>query len=381
MSAGRRMPPVVPPVVPPAMRAGRRWRPAGVRCGRPRVGDRAGLPVIVAAAIGGLVLTGCSGPTGGTGTDTAASATPRRSQQASSPAESRAPIQTRYRYSTQTPLKLEVLALGKLSADELKLSLRVTNVGTTSRVISTDFADIDAHTTGSFSAVILLDGKHMKAYFPSQSSQGTIMGSGYPKSNQLQAGRSINVSIFYPAPPADVRKVDIAAPAMVPFNDIPVDGTARVESGEPDPRKAALRPPRIEPLSSVSDDLSGDKSLDESGDGVAVRLNTDVLFAVNKANLSGRAKGILTDVAKRIDRSKAAAIRVDGHTDSSGNDAINKPLSRRRAAAVAGELKKLVTRSGVTYQTAGHGASDPVATNDTPQGRKKNRRVTVTIGR
>lgn len=347
-----------------------------------RPGPYAGpiLRVISVGAIGSLALTGCvsgSNDNGGKKTEPPASSSPPQSSQA----PNQAAIQTRYRYSTETPLKLDVLSLGKLSAKELKLSLRITNLGATSRVISTDFADIDAHTTSSFSAVILLDGKNMKAYFPSQSSQGTIMEGGYPKSNQIQPGQSINVSIFYPAPPADVQKVDISAPAMVPFNDIPIQGTARVESGEPDPTKVPLKSPRIEALSSVSDDLSGDKSVDESGNGVAIRLNTDVLFALNKANLSDKAKGILKDVAKRIDQSSTSSIEVDGYTDSSGNDAINKPLSRRRAAAVAKELKKLVTRSGVTYQTAGHGSSDPVASNDSSEGRQKNRRVTVTIGK
>lgn len=335
--------------------------------------------MISLAIIGGIALSGCvsGSDTGNSGQKSEPPSSSSSAQPSQNPSE--AAIQTRYRYSPKSPLQVDVLSLGKLSNSELKLRLRITNVGAESRVISTDFADIDAKSSRSFSRVILVDGKNLKAYFPSQSKQGTYMEAGFPSSNQIQPGHSINVSVFYPAPPASVTKVDISAPAMVPFNDIPISGSATVESGEPDPTKVPLNPPRIENLTSISDDLDGDKSVDDSGDQTAIRLNTDVLFALNKAKLSGKAKSILKDVAKQIDNASTSTIKVDGYTDSSGNDAINNPLSQRRADAVAKELKNLVTRQGVTYQTAGHGSSDPVATNDTPEGRQKNRRVTVTI--
>ena len=142
-----------------------------------------------------------------------------------------------------------------------------------------------------------------------------------------------------------------------------------------------MKPADVEDITSMSDDLNGDKSVDQSGSGEAVRLNADVLFALNKAALSKKANGILKDVAKRIDKASSSTIKVDGYTDNTGNDSINNPLSRRRAEAVAKALKKLVTRSGVTFQTAGHGSADPVASNDSSAGRQKNRRVTVTIGK
>jgi OmpA family len=110
-----------------------------------------------------------------------------------------------------------------------------------------------------------------------------------------------------------------------------------------------------------------------------VKLSADVLFAIDKSDLTAAANAVLQDVAKQIDASTGKAVKVDGYTDSTGNDAINQPLSQNRAKSVADALRGMVTRPGVTFQTAGHGAADPVADNGTVQGRQLNRRVTVTF--
>jgi outer membrane protein OmpA-like peptidoglycan-associated protein len=68
-------------------------------------------------------------------------------------------------------------------------------------------------------------------------------------------------------------------------------------------------------------------------------------------------------------------LRIDGHTDGIGNDAANLDLSKRRSAAVKAAL---VTRYGIEggrLSTGGYGESRPQATNETPEGRARNRRV------
>ena len=272
-------------------------------------------------------------------------------------------------------MRIDVLSLSRLNNKILKLRLKFSNSGDNQATFTTSIGK------NNFANVALVDGQAMKAYFPLESQQGTEMQAGFPESSILSSGQSITASIYYPSPPASVTKLDIASPLNSPFIDVPVQGTAQVLKGEPDPTRATLKPADIENITSTSDDLSGDKSIDQNGSGEAVRLNADVLFALNKASLSKKAHGILKDVAKRIDKSAEDSIKVDGYTDNTGNDAINNPLSRRRAESVAKALKKLVTRSGVSFQTAGHGSADPVASNDNPKGRQKNRRVTVTIGK
>lgn len=335
------------------------------RGGYPRARHRALIRLLSIGTAGCLVLTGCvSGGGGGEGKKT------------TSPPNKKTAIQSRtFLDSNAHPLRVDILSLARLGNDKLKLEIRLTDPNQYDVPISGLFGD------DTYSSVAIVDGKNMKAYFPLTSTQNNVLQSGFPSDSSVVAGKSIYSSIFFPAPPASTAKVNIAMPATPIYTDIPIRGTAKVTKGEPDPNRVQLKSPRIEDLTSISDDLNGNQSVDQNSNGEAIRLNTDVLFALNKAELSSKAKGILKTVAKKIDQAKTATIKVDGYTDNSGNDAINNPLSKRRARAVAGELKKLVTRSGVAYKTAGHGSADPVASNKSTAGRQKNRRVTVTIGK
>lgn len=340
---------------------------------------RALLRLLSITAAGSLILTGCVSGTHDGSKEKPSEGSPTDGNGNAPPSKMPALQSRTFQTSDKDTLQVDVLSLARLGSDKLKLQLRISNVG-----------QEDASTVGTFSngqnydnigGFVLLDGQNMKAYFPLTSAQGNVMQSGYTTDNEtISPGSGIYPSLFFPAP-SGVSKVDIASPSAPAFNDIPIRGTASVKRGEPNPEQVQLKPPDIENLTNISDDLNGDKSIDQNNNGEAVQLNADVLFALNKAKLTDKAQAILKDVAERIDKAKTSTIKVDGYTDSSGNDAINNPLSRRRAEAVASALKKMVSRSGVSYQTAGHGSADPIATNGSSEGRQKNRRVTVTIGK
>jgi outer membrane protein OmpA-like peptidoglycan-associated protein len=71
-------------------------------------------------------------------------------------------------------------------------------------------------------------------------------------------------------------------------------------------------------------------------------------------------------------------VLIEGHTDSDGSDAYNQTLSEKRASTVADYVKQLgVTGSRIT--TKGYGESQPVASNDTPEGKQANRRVEIAV--
>lgn len=335
-----------------------------------------------ALALGCMVaLSGCvagSKPNGGSrptsSSDNSRGAAPNSS---APPARS---LQTRF-LTVNPPLRIDVLSLGRANSNSLKLRLRFTNTGTDQMEFdglfrSTQPGESDGLST--IGGITLIDGKNLKQYYPRLASDGKCVCTNYPGFS-LDGGKSFDSTILYPAPPASVQKIDIAAQLMPPFTDIPISATSPSYTGDPDPATAALKPPLITPLVSTSDDLNGGKSIDDQGDSQAVRLSSDVLFKLNKADLSAKANAILKDVASRIDKASATTVKIDGYTDTSGNDSINNPLSERRAASVKKALQKLVTRSGITYETAGHGSKDPVASNDNAQGRKMNRRVTVSF--
>ncbi|WP_111415308.1 TolC family outer membrane protein [Billgrantia lactosivorans] len=112
-----------------------------------------------------------------------------------------------------------------------------------------------------------------------------------------------------------------------------------------------------------------------------ITLSADALFAVNSAELGPDARQELTELAGQIrERDDLARVFIAGHADSTGSDAINDPLSQRRADSVAEYLAEQGVDSGL-IQTRGYGSRQPVASNDTVEGRRQNRRVEVTLER
>jgi outer membrane protein OmpA-like peptidoglycan-associated protein len=114
------------------------------------------------------------------------------------------------------------------------------------------------------------------------------------------------------------------------------------------------------------------------GDNLVLRMPSDVTFAVNQSNIEPRFDATLADVANVLRQYDQSMVDIIGHTDSSGGDAINQPLSERRAVSVADAL----IRNGVQRErlyVAGNSARTPVVSNATPEGRAQNRRVEVLI--
>jgi outer membrane protein OmpA-like peptidoglycan-associated protein len=112
---------------------------------------------------------------------------------------------------------------------------------------------------------------------------------------------------------------------------------------------------------------------------VKVDLPADVLFDFDKADLRPDAAQALGRLATVIRGYPTGQVRVEGHTDSKGNDAYNQRLSERRAESVK---RWLVEQGGIAADrlvTHGAGESRPVADNNTDEGRQKNRRVEVVI--
>ena len=102
----------------------------------------------------------------------------------------------------------------------------------------------------------------------------------------------------------------------------------------------------------------------------------DVLFDTDEATLKPGAAEIIGRLADFLANNETTRIRIEGHTDSTGDDAYNTELSRRRAQAVADALQ---ARSipATRVEVIGRGEGFPVATNDTSAGRQQNRRVEI----
>lgn len=109
-----------------------------------------------------------------------------------------------------------------------------------------------------------------------------------------------------------------------------------------------------------------------------VSLTTDTSFGFDKASLQPEGKQRLKKLQTELQNAKVDSILATGHTDSTGKASYNKKLSIRRAQAVKDYLVKLGIPSERIF-IDGKGATQPVASNKTSQGRARNRRVDVEV--
>ena len=119
-------------------------------------------------------------------------------------------------------------------------------------------------------------------------------------------------------------------------------------------------------------------SVTRTGDNITLNMPGNITFATDSADLNAGFFDVLNSVGKVVNEFEQTVIEVAGHTDSTGSDQYNQQLSERRANAVAAYLKTRSVRSDRII-TVGAGESHPVASNDTPDGRQRNRRVELTL--
>ena len=113
-------------------------------------------------------------------------------------------------------------------------------------------------------------------------------------------------------------------------------------------------------------------------DRVIIRLY-GLSFPVGKATIEPQYYGILTKVLKSIDVYPNSMITIEGHTDSWGSDETNQQLSTERATAVREYFMATASMDSLRVSAVGFGESKPIATNETVEGRRKNRRIETII--
>ncbi|MFK8016748.1 MAG: OmpA family protein [Gammaproteobacteria bacterium] len=118
--------------------------------------------------------------------------------------------------------------------------------------------------------------------------------------------------------------------------------------------------------------------VERQGQNIVLAMPGKLTFDVGKSNVQSRSFEVLNSVSTVIAKNEKTLVEVVGHTDSTGSETINGPLSRARAVAVADYL----VGNNVMAQrieTMGVSANYPIAPNDTDEGRTLNRRVEITL--
>jgi outer membrane protein OmpA-like peptidoglycan-associated protein len=125
-------------------------------------------------------------------------------------------------------------------------------------------------------------------------------------------------------------------------------------------------------------EVLGDAEVRREGEGIVVIFKEQVLFAYDRSDLNAQARTNLDKLNNVLKKYPDTDILILGHTDSKGSDEYNLNLSQRRASSVSTYLNG----NGIVntrINTKGMGEKDPIATNDTEEGRALNRRVEFVI--
>jgi len=127
----------------------------------------------------------------------------------------------------------------------------------------------------------------------------------------------------------------------------------------------------------IERDIQGAK-VERVGEGIKITFSSGILFDVDKANLKEQYKSELAELSTILSKYEDTNILLAGHTDSTGSEEYNLELSRERAQAVKDYLVA-ENVNAVRFSVQGYGESQPVASNDSVEGRAANRRVEVAI--
>jgi outer membrane protein OmpA-like peptidoglycan-associated protein len=124
-------------------------------------------------------------------------------------------------------------------------------------------------------------------------------------------------------------------------------------------------------------DLEGAK-IERIGEGIKITFDSGILFDIDKASLKAASKENLAKLASILQKYEDTDILLEGHTDSTGTEEYNLTLSKQRSQSVANYLAQLKVNP-TRFTIMGYGESQPIATNNTVEGRQLNRRVDLGI--
>ncbi|MCO6671652.1 OmpA family protein [Cutibacterium avidum] len=260
-----------------------------------------------------------------------------------------------------------------------------------------------SHTVSSDGAII--DVPDRKLYLSmTESNRCAQCSSAWWNESPAMAKRGQSIVGWFSTPPLDAgtTSVDVAAGNRV-FHGVPVEdgaltptvtrqeATSRWTDGLP---LGAAWPvvdgselqgvdvgSFVKPLVTTVGEVSGATRERDAGTVKNLDLDASVLFAKDSDVVRPEGLKVIDRAAKQLAAMKpSGAVTVTGYTDNLGTKEHGLDLSKRRAAAVAKVLGPKLP-SGTKIATAGKGEADPVASNDTEEGRRLNRRVTITVAK
>jgi len=127
----------------------------------------------------------------------------------------------------------------------------------------------------------------------------------------------------------------------------------------------------------IERDIAGAR-VERVGEGIKITFRSGIMFDVDRGALQDQYAGELSEPSTTLNKYEDTNILVAGHTDSTGSEEYNLDLSKKRAQSVANYLSTQKVNP-TRFTIMGYGESQPIASNDTVEGRAQNRRVEVAI--
>lgn len=158
-------------------------------------------------------------------------------------------------------------------------------------------------------------------------------------------------------------------------------GKAEIDIADYVPRGAAFRYVKLVDLKQACGGYPGADidAVGAIGSATKISLDSAVLFDTGKYALKESATAALKEAFAEVENTPGTKLTVEGHTDNVGSDGDNQTLSRNRADAVAAFLVEEQGFAVDAVDTRAFGETRPIASNDTDEGRQKNRRVEITV--
>jgi outer membrane protein OmpA-like peptidoglycan-associated protein len=127
----------------------------------------------------------------------------------------------------------------------------------------------------------------------------------------------------------------------------------------------------------IERDIAGAR-VERVGEGIKITFSSGIMFDVDRAALKDQYTGELSELSTILNKYEDTNILLEGHTDSTGSEEYNLDLSKKRAQSVANYLATQNVNP-TRFTIMGYGESQPIAGNETVEGRAQNRRVEVAI--
>lgn len=231
-----------------------------------------------------------------------------------------------------------------------------------SRILTIELQSESAHLV-----YLVVESGFVKSSFVRRSLSGTLhlVGHGPEQMPMLVNGHEVLLPVLHGKGKLGDAEGTVAAEYYVLADD---DNPIVLKSHVGDTRLQAVR---IEyPLA----DGASDSIEQQLVRGETVQVHS-IYFAFGSAAIRPESQRVLKEIAAILGKHPDWRLQIDGHTDAIGANAANLKLSQSRAAAVKAALVGEYHIDGARLTTAGHGESQPKDTNDTAEGRSRNRRV------